>query len=193
MASRVVEEYYQQQQHLLMSMPINALIGFRFNPTDIELIEGYLKKRISSSLLPEAAEGFIVDFDIYSCNPWELPRHHFRYPSQQREMFFFTPTRPPNSSSKSSSSRCARTAGCGVWHGNGQDHRIVKNGVVIGHTTSFKFKMIEPAVVDAGAEREKGSNKNSNRNGNRNGNGRRKTDWLMHEYRLTSTHALQNL
>ncbi|KAG6777088.1 hypothetical protein POTOM_016890 [Populus tomentosa] len=45
--------------------------GFRFHPTDQELIIHYLKKKVSSSSYPEVS--IIADVDIYKFNPWDLP------------------------------------------------------------------------------------------------------------------------
>lgn len=45
--------------------------GFRFHPTDQELIIHYLMKRVMSSLTP--ATSIIAEIDLYKFNPWELP------------------------------------------------------------------------------------------------------------------------
>lgn len=45
--------------------------GFRFHPTDQELIIHYLKKKVSSSQTPIVS--IIADIDLYKYNPWELP------------------------------------------------------------------------------------------------------------------------
>ncbi|KAF2285978.1 hypothetical protein GH714_009311 [Hevea brasiliensis] len=44
--------------------------GFRFHPTDEELVVHYLKKKASSSPLPVA---IIAEVDLYKFDPWELP------------------------------------------------------------------------------------------------------------------------
>lgn len=44
--------------------------GFRFHPTDEELVIHYLKKKAASSPLPVA---IIAEVDIYKFDPWELP------------------------------------------------------------------------------------------------------------------------
>lgn len=44
--------------------------GFRFHPTDEELILHYLRKRISSTTLPAS---IIAEVDIYKFDPWDLP------------------------------------------------------------------------------------------------------------------------
>lgn len=45
--------------------------GFRFHPTDQELIIHYLKKKVSSS--QTSIVSIIADIDLYKYNPWELP------------------------------------------------------------------------------------------------------------------------
>lgn len=44
--------------------------GFRFHPTDEELVVHYLKKKITSAPLPVA---IIAEVDLYKFDPWELP------------------------------------------------------------------------------------------------------------------------
>lgn len=44
--------------------------GFRFHPTDEELVVHYLKKKASSSPLPVS---IIAEIDLYKFDPWDLP------------------------------------------------------------------------------------------------------------------------
>ncbi|PHT77143.1 hypothetical protein T459_20665 [Capsicum annuum] len=44
--------------------------GFRFHPTDEELVVHYLKKKIASVPLPVS---IIAEVDLYKFDPWELP------------------------------------------------------------------------------------------------------------------------
>lgn len=44
--------------------------GFRFHPTDEELVVHYLKKKASSTPLPVT---IIAEIDLYKFDPWELP------------------------------------------------------------------------------------------------------------------------
>lgn len=48
--------------------------GFRFHPTDEELILHYLRKRVSSTPLPVS---IIAEVDIYKFDPWDLPGFAF--------------------------------------------------------------------------------------------------------------------
>lgn len=44
--------------------------GFRFHPSDEELIEHYLRNKVTSKPLPASV---IAEIDLYKYNPWELP------------------------------------------------------------------------------------------------------------------------
>lgn len=44
--------------------------GFRFHPTDEELVVHYLKKKVASAPLPVS---IIAEVDLYKFDPWELP------------------------------------------------------------------------------------------------------------------------
>ena len=44
--------------------------GFRFHPSDEELIVHYLKNKMTSNPLPAS---IIAEIDLYKFNPWELP------------------------------------------------------------------------------------------------------------------------
>ncbi|KAL3576696.1 hypothetical protein D5086_021979 [Populus alba] len=48
--------------------------GFRFHPTDEELVVHYLKKKTTSAPLPVA---IIAEVDLYKFDPWELPGTNF--------------------------------------------------------------------------------------------------------------------
>jgi hypothetical protein len=52
--------------------------GFRFQPTDQEIILCYLGKKVASA--SAAVTSIIADVDIYKFDPWDLPGnspHHF--------------------------------------------------------------------------------------------------------------------
>jgi hypothetical protein len=56
---------------MIMSNPAMLLPpGFRFHPTDEELIQHYLRNRAGSTPCPVA---IIADVDIYKFDPWDLP------------------------------------------------------------------------------------------------------------------------
>ncbi|KAL9346600.1 hypothetical protein Peur_061453 [Populus x canadensis] len=91
------------------------LPGFRFHPTDQELIIHYLRKKVSSSNLEVV---IIADVDIYKFNPWELPGKTL---FGESEWFFFSPRdrKYPNGA------RPNRAAGSGYWKATGTDKPIL--------------------------------------------------------------------
>ncbi|GLJ07119.1 hypothetical protein SUGI_0058850 [Cryptomeria japonica] len=91
--------------------------GFRFHPTDEELLVHYLRNKISSSALPVS---IITDVDVYKFNPWELPG---KASFGDREWYFFSPRdrKYPNGS------RPNRAAACGYWKATGTDKPILNS------------------------------------------------------------------
>lgn len=60
--------------------------GFRFHPSDEELIIHYLQNKVTSLPLPAPV---IADIDLYKYNPWELPS--LFYTNFLFYLFHFTP------------------------------------------------------------------------------------------------------
>ncbi|KAL5546186.1 hypothetical protein UlMin_005873 [Ulmus minor] len=94
--------------------------GFRFHPSDEELIIYYLQNKVTSSPLPAS---IIADIDLYKYNPWELPD---KAVFGDEEWFFFSPRdrKYPNGS------RPNRAAGSGYWKATGTDkHILTSSGI----------------------------------------------------------------
>ncbi|KAK7412307.1 hypothetical protein VNO78_03760 [Psophocarpus tetragonolobus] len=89
--------------------------GFRFHPTDEELLVHYLKKKADSVPLPVA---IIAEVDLYKFDPWELPSKA-RFGDQ--EWYFFNPRdrKYPNGA------RPNRAASSGYWKATGTDKPIL--------------------------------------------------------------------
>ncbi|PAN33142.1 hypothetical protein PAHAL_5G539000 [Panicum hallii] len=94
--------------------------GFRFQPTDQEIIVYYLKKKIAAAAA--AVTSIIADVDIYKFDPWELPADKAVF--GDGEWFFFSPRdrKYPNGA------RPNRTAGSGYWKATGTDKPILAPG-----------------------------------------------------------------
>ncbi|CAN6176689.1 unnamed protein product [Urochloa humidicola] len=88
--------------------------GFRFHPTDEELILHYLRNRAASSPCPVP---IIADVDIYKFDPWDLPAKALY---GDGEYYFFSPRdrKYPNGI------RPNRAAGSGYWKATGTDKPI---------------------------------------------------------------------
>ncbi|XP_057487841.1 NAC transcription factor 56-like [Actinidia eriantha] len=92
--------------------------GFRFHPTDEELIVHYLKKKVSSPMNPIVS--IIAAIDLYKFNPWELPDKAM---FGESEWFFFSPRdrKYPNGA------RPNRAAASGYWKATGTDKPILSS------------------------------------------------------------------
>ncbi|XP_030462734.1 NAC domain-containing protein 2-like [Syzygium oleosum] len=88
--------------------------GFRFHPTDDELVNHYLIRRCASQ--PITAP-IIAEIDLYKFDPWDLPE---MAPYGEKEWYFFSPRerKYPNGS------RPNRAAGTGYWKATGVDKPI---------------------------------------------------------------------
>ncbi|KAJ1402712.1 NAC domain [Sesbania bispinosa] len=89
--------------------------GFRFHPTDEELVVHYLKKKAASAPLPVA---IIAEVDLYKFDPWELPA---KATFGEQEWYFFSPRdrKYPNGA------RPNRAATSGYWKATGTDKPVL--------------------------------------------------------------------
>ncbi|KAM1305813.1 hypothetical protein PS2_008326 [Malus domestica] len=89
--------------------------GFRFHPTDEELILHYLVKKVACTPLPVSV---IAEVDIYKFDPWQLPA---KAAFGEKEWYFFSPRdrKYPNGA------RPNRAAASGYWKATGTDKTIV--------------------------------------------------------------------
>ncbi|KAJ7965531.1 NAC domain-containing protein [Quillaja saponaria] len=88
--------------------------GFRFHPTDEELVKHYLCRKCAS--LPITVP-IITEIDLYKYDPWNLPDLALY---GEKEWYFFSPRdrKYPNGS------RPNRAAGTGYWKATGADKPI---------------------------------------------------------------------
>lgn len=105
--------------------------GFRFHPTDNELV-GYYLKRKSQGL--EIELEVIPVVDLYKVDPWELPDQSF-LPKRDMEWFFFCPRdkKYPNGS------RTNRATKSGYWKATGKDRKIVCPPDTTGYRKTLVF------------------------------------------------------
>ncbi|KAK4483422.1 hypothetical protein RD792_010609 [Penstemon davidsonii] len=104
--------------------------GYRFQPTDDELIVYYLKKKIKNEPIPYSK---IHEADIYKHNPQELSET-FSHPGEKK-WYFFT----PRERKYLNGSRPNRAAGSGYWKATGADKAIHHNGELVGLKKSLVF------------------------------------------------------
>ncbi|WMV21041.1 hypothetical protein MTR67_014426 [Solanum verrucosum] len=104
--------------------PVGLPPGFRFHPTDEELVNYYLKRKIHGQ---EIELDIIPEVDLYKCEPWELAEKSF-LPSRDPEWYFFGPRdrKYPNGF------RTNRATRAGYWKSTGKDRRVTSQNRAIG-------------------------------------------------------------
>ncbi|PPS18880.1 hypothetical protein GOBAR_AA01684 [Gossypium barbadense] len=126
--------------------------GYRFKPTDQELMDYYLRRKISGLPLPPNK---IREVNFYSHDPETLTAMNNKVSSNEveKEWYYFT----PRERKYTNGSRPARKGGNGYWKATGVDKQVLLNGKKIGSKKTLVFHEGKPP---------KGS----------------KTNWIMHEY-----------
>ncbi|GMI85156.1 NAC domain containing protein 20 [Hibiscus trionum] len=135
--------------------PMTLPPGFRFHPTDEELVAYYLDRKISGRTIELE---IIPEVDLYKCEPWDLPDKSF-LPSKDMEWYFYSPRdkKYPNGS------RTNRATRGGYWKATGKDRTVQTSGsqkrAVVGmKKTLVYYRGRAPHGI--------------------------RTNWVMHEYRL---------
>uniref|UniRef100_A0A803PXP8 NAC domain-containing protein n=1 Tax=Cannabis sativa TaxID=3483 RepID=A0A803PXP8_CANSA len=104
--------------------------GFRFSPTDEELISFYLKKKMEGS---EKSIEVITEVEIWKYEPWDLPAKSV-IPSDS-EWFFFSPRgrKYPNGS------QSRRATELGYWKATGKERNVKSGSTFIGTKRTLVF------------------------------------------------------
>ncbi|XP_011073111.1 NAC domain-containing protein 83 [Sesamum indicum] len=103
--------------------------GFRFQPTDEEIVFQYLARKTFSYPLPASV---IPEINVFSFHPWELPGN------SDQDRYFFSHLRE---SSYRSVNRSSRTTCGGYWKITGSDKQIVclKRMPIVGIKRTLVF------------------------------------------------------
>lgn len=103
--------------------------GFRFYPTDEELLVQYLCRKVAGH---HFSLQIIAEIDLYKFNPWDLPSKAL---FGEKEWYFFSPRdrKYPNGS------RPNRVACSGYWKATGTDKIITTEGRKVGIKKSLVF------------------------------------------------------
>ncbi|KAH7548545.1 hypothetical protein JRO89_XS14G0160200 [Xanthoceras sorbifolium] len=137
-------------------MQVDFPPGFRFRPTDEELVKDYLLRMVRGLELPWNGIQFCELYGDKS--PWEIFHQGIEEEEEEEDhKYFYAFTRLQKASLK----RVSRVAGCGTWHGDNLSAKIYgdkknKKGL-IGLKKNFSFRL------------KKGS---------------KKSHWIMHEFSL---------
>ncbi|CAN4097735.1 unnamed protein product [Withania somnifera] len=143
--------------------------GFRFHPTDEELVMHYLCRKCTSQPI---AVPIVAEIDLYKFDPWDLPDLALY---GEKEWYFFSPRdrKYPNGS------RPNRAAGTGYWKATGAD-KPIGNPKAVG---------IKKALVFYAGKAPKGEKTNwimheyrladVDRSARKNSNSLRLDDWVL--------------
>ncbi|KAG4119358.1 hypothetical protein ERO13_D11G074500v2 [Gossypium hirsutum] len=103
--------------------------GFRFHPTDEELITHYLSKKVVDSFFSAIAIG---EVDLNKCEPWDLP---WRAKMGEKEWYFFC----VRDRKYPTGLRTNRATDAGYWKATGKDKEIFKGKSLVGMKKTLVF------------------------------------------------------
>ncbi|KAJ6340197.1 hypothetical protein OIU77_008036 [Salix suchowensis] len=103
--------------------------GFRFHPTDEELITCYLTRKVSDIRFTSKA---VVDVDLNKCEPWDLPG---KASMGEKEWYFFS----LRDRKYPTGLRTNRATEAGYWKTTGKDREIFSAGVLVGMKKTLVF------------------------------------------------------
>ncbi|GMN42726.1 hypothetical protein TIFTF001_011941 [Ficus carica] len=147
-----------------IALPPGLPVGFRFHPTDEELITYYLKPKLLGT--DPDVDRVIAEVDFYKFEPWELPSKSKIESKDRMWLFFFR-----RDYKYANSKRVKRTTKTGFWKITGKE-RVIKDQdtkACIGKKRTLVFH--RGSAASSRGER---------------------TDWVMHEYFVESDHTFPN-
>ncbi|XVE58779.1 hypothetical protein DITRI_Ditri04bG0196600 [Diplodiscus trichospermus] len=110
-------------------MEENLPPGFRFHPTDEELITCYLSQKVADINFTSKA---IVDVDLNKCEPWDLPA---KASMGEKEWYFFS----LRDRKYPTGLRTNRATESGYWKTTGKDKEIFRAGILVGMKKTLVF------------------------------------------------------
>ncbi|XP_031475002.1 NAC domain-containing protein 92-like [Nymphaea colorata] len=150
---------------------LQLLPGFRFHPTDDELITEYLMKKIADTSFTAMAVG---EVDLNKCEPWDLPR---KATMGEKEWYFFC----LRDRKYPTGSRTNRATEAGYWKATGKDKEVYKY-MELTNKEKETMKVAELVGMKKTLVFYKGRAPKGE-----------KTNWVMHEYRFEGNPSFCNL
>ncbi|XP_010552401.1 PREDICTED: transcription factor JUNGBRUNNEN 1-like [Tarenaya hassleriana] len=143
------------------------LPGFRFHPTDDELVGFYLLRKVQKKPIKM---DIIKHVDIYKFDPWDIPRSS----NTENESYFFC----KRGRKYRNSIRPNRVTGSGFWKATGIDKPVYSDShKAAGDQSNSVIIGLKKTLVYYRGSAGKGT----------------KTEWMMHEFRLpTSSDNVNN-
>ncbi|KAF8099561.1 hypothetical protein N665_0242s0044 [Sinapis alba] len=100
--------------------------GFRFHPTEEELVGYYLDRKINS--MKSTSLDVIVEIDLYKMEPWDIQARCKLGYEEQNEWYFFS----HKDRKYPTGTRTNRATGAGFWKATGRDKAVLSKNNVIG-------------------------------------------------------------
>ncbi|XP_024995743.1 NAC domain-containing protein 40-like isoform X2 [Cynara cardunculus var. scolymus] len=124
------ERTRDMQLQLSIAKSSSVFPGFRFSPTDNELISYYLKKKLQGS---DNCVDIIPEVDFCRHEPWDLPA--LSIVRSDNEWFFFSARgkKYPNGS------QSKRATQSGYWKATGKERNVKSGAVTIGTKRTLVF------------------------------------------------------
>lgn len=107
--------------------------GFRFHPTDEELVVQYLRRKVFACPLPASV---IPELNVCNYDPWDLPGDRLK------EKYFFSARQVKYLNGN----RCNRATGSGYWKATGIDKQIMasRSNQLVGMKKTLVFYRGKP-------------------------------------------------
>ncbi|KAH7671357.1 NAC domain-containing protein [Dioscorea alata] len=116
-------------------MNTNIPPGFRFYPTEQELVNFYLHNKLENTRLQDI-ERVIPPIDVYAVDPWHLPQMSGESSITDSEQWFFF---CPMQEREAHGGRPARTTPSGYWKATGSPSGVYHNNRMIGVKKTMVF------------------------------------------------------
>ncbi|KAJ7537768.1 hypothetical protein O6H91_11G021600 [Diphasiastrum complanatum] len=111
--------------------PVKLPPGFRFHPTDVELVTYYLKRKVNGRAIEYDV---VVEVDLYKCEPWDLPDKSLIGGSDP-EWYFFS----ARDKKYANGSRTNRATEAGYWKATGKDRAVKTGSRTVGMKKTLVF------------------------------------------------------